>query len=118
MSAHSTSTGEVQVETTVTSQSPQRFCIYHTPFEGLRSKMFRVTHEEHEELPYRGRMAKRRAPQPKHFRDTSLGSPQACTVTLGKSYDLSRPGRYSVQFIGNDDVNGLPNSNITWFDVP
>jgi hypothetical protein len=107
---------EVLVRVTNTSQKSQRFCNYHTPFEGFRNNFISITDAQGNEVPYRGMMAKRAAPTRDDYLTLAPGKSEEARVDLRDAYALP-PGRYTVHFTGGD-ISGLPDSTPITLDVP
>jgi peptidyl-Lys metalloendopeptidase len=70
---------------------------WYTPLEGLAGKILSVTREG-QAIPYRGIMAKRGDPLPEEYLTLAPGTEVSNEVDLARSYDLSAPGRYQVEF--------------------
>lgn len=96
------------LELTVTNDgdAPARFCVYHTPFEGMRNAFLDVTDAAGKPVQYIGMMAKRSPPTAKDWRTVAPGARLRATFDLRQGY-LLVPGRYTVRFAGAD---GLPAS--------
>lgn len=85
------------------------FCTYHTPFEGIRNDIF-IVERDGEEVPYRGKMAKRAPPGPGDFLTLAPGARRGpVTVELATAYELTA-GTYTVRYRGTG-ISGLPDSN-------
>eukprot|EP00035_Acanthoeca_spectabilis_P026284 m.462074 g.462074 ORF g.462074 m.462074 type:complete len:134 (+) comp22504_c0_seq1:97-498(+) len=97
--------GPIQLRFTVTNptQQPQTFCVYHTPMEGIRGKIFDVAASGGEAVGYRGIMVKRAPPGLEH--NTTL-APGECTdaeVDIAEAYPLAA-GKYTVAFRGTSTL--------------
>lgn len=104
--------GGTEVRMTVhnPSDAAQRFCRYHTPFEGIRNRIFRVVGSDGEEISYEGMMAKRAPPGPEDFLLVAPGKDLQATVDLERGYAM-KSGSYSVNYRGTS-ISGLPDSNV------
>lgn len=69
---------------------------WHTPLEGLYNKYLKVT-VGGEDVPYRGIMAKRGNPPAESYVLIQAGASVSGSVDIGKGYDTSSPGSYSVE---------------------
>ncbi len=85
-----------------------RFCRYHTPFEGVRNDIFRVS-QGGRELGYQGMMAKRRPPGPADYLLVEPGASMEATVDLVPSWSLKK-GTWTVQYRGTG-ISGLQDSS-------
>lgn len=98
-----------------TSDERQKFCTYHTPFEGIRNDIF-VVQRGPSPLDYRGMMAKRAPPGPSdHVTLAPRASSDRATVDLRSGYELV-PGAYRVRFAGGG-ISGLPDSEWVEFTI-
>ncbi len=113
---HSAS-GEVKVETIIENptDAPRTFCDYHTPFEGIRNRIFVIRGADGGELEYQGMMAKRAPPDDEDYITLASGASRSATVDLRSAYDLS-PGAYEVHFYGSG-ICGLPDSEPITIEV-
>ena len=94
------------------SSIPGRFCVYHTPFEGIMNDIFNLTLGG-EEIPYVGVLASRRPPMEEDYCTLSPSEEKACTVEL-EGYELEKKGVYELRYDTNFD---LPASNIVHFKI-
>lgn len=85
------------------------FCVYHTPFEGMRSNFLAVIDASGKPINYRGMMAKRIAPTAEHFIHLDAGEARQVSFEISGDYVL-KPGSYQVRFLGSIH-NGLRDSN-------
>lgn len=90
-----------------TSDSAQKFCKWHTPFEPLMSTYLQITDEEGIEVNYIGAMAKRAMPpSAESYITLAANNSLASTVDLLKGYELSKKGKYTVKYTG-ENMSGL-----------
>ena len=89
------------------TDSIQRFCKWHTPFEPLLSKYLDVKNDKGEDVAYQGAMAKRIMPPPASSYIT-LKPKDIITanVDLLKAYAIKTPGNYTVTYVG-ENMSGL-----------
>lgn len=89
------------------ADTAQSFCKWHTPFEPFISKYLDVKLTSSEEINYKGAMAKRMMPPPASSYITVNSKDSASTkVDLLKGYDLSKPGKYTIIYVGQN-MSGL-----------
>lgn len=115
--APQSTTSDPVIEFTVRSPETRRFCLWHTPLEGMIADSLVVTQPDGKRSRYLGIMLKRRGPGPDDHVTLVPDVPKSATFSLGKSYDITVKGHYSVQFKGNPDINGLPDSNVLELDL-
>lgn len=96
------------IKLTLTVEGPGKFCVYHTPFEGVRNAFLTVHRDDGAEVPYAGMMAKRAPPGPEHFVTLARGEKRAAEFDVREGYQLTR-GAYRVRFEGGS-ISGLPAS--------
>ena len=91
--------GAVNVTFTLTNTSSEGLFVlnWFTPFEGLAGDIFRVQRDG-VSLPYHGIQVKRGVPIPEHYVWLDPGGSATAEVDLAEGYDLSQPGRYTLQF--------------------
>jgi hypothetical protein len=90
-----------------TADSVQHFCKWHTPFEPLMSKYLDVKAANGEEAQYQGAMAKRIMPPPADsYIAVKPGDSLSVDVNLTKGYAITKPGKYSVSYVGQN-MSGL-----------
>lgn len=88
---------------------PQKFCTYHTLFEGLRNDLFEVKRADGSALEYRGMMAKRAPPDADDFITLAPGEARTSdAVDVSEGYAFT-PGTFTVVFTGGS-ISGLPAS--------
>ncbi len=80
--------------TNVTGQ-PVTFLVWHTPLEGFKADMFRVTWKG-KPIQYLGAVYKRTPPQPGDYVTLGPGDSTSAAIDLSKAYDLSVSGPYRV----------------------
>lgn len=91
------------------TSKPQKFCTYHTLFEGLRNDLFEVKRADGSALEYRGMMAKRAPPDADDFITLAPGEARVSdAVDVSEGYAFT-PGTFSVVFTGGS-ISGLPAS--------
>ncbi|PTS96146.1 protease [Pedobacter sp. HMWF019] len=89
------------------ADTTQQFCKWHTPFEPFISKYLDVKSESGEEVNYKGAMAKRVMPPPaSSYVAVNSKDSVSATVDLLKGYDISKPARYTVIYVGQN-MSGL-----------
>jgi hypothetical protein len=93
------------------------FCDYHTPFEGIRNDFLTVIGPDGKQMHYLGMMAKRLPPTEKNFSEVGPGKSVRVGFDAWKGYSFSEPGIYRVQFLGNETINGLPDSGFIEIEV-
>lgn len=101
--------GLVQLKFTVynPADSAQQFCKWHTPFEPLMSKYLEVKNESGEEANYLGAMAKRLMPPPaSSYIKVNAKDSLATGVDLLKAYGITKPGKYTITYDGQN-MSGL-----------
>ena len=100
---------ELRMRVKNATAKPQKFCTYHTLFEGLRNDLFEVKRADGSELEYRGMMAKRAPPDADDFITLAPGEERTSdAVDISEGYAFT-PGTFSVVFTGGS-ISGLPAS--------
>ncbi len=100
---------ELRMRVKNSTSTPQKFCSYHTLFEGLRNDLFEVKRADGSELEYRGMMAKRAPPDADDFITLAPGEARTSeAVDVSEGYAFT-PGTFSVVFTGGS-ISGLPAS--------
>jgi len=97
---------KLRFELTNRSQAPVWVLRWNTPLEGWRGTILRIT-KDGEEIPFQGPMFKRGDPASGDYAEIAAGSRAEATVDLAEVYDLSRPGHYRVEVVG-DLVDATP----------
>lgn len=89
------------------ADTAQRFCKWHSPFEPFISKYLDIKSASGEEVNYKGAMAKRMMPPPaSSYIAVNAKDSVSTQVDLLKGYDISKPGRYSITYVGQN-MSGL-----------
>ena len=89
------------------TDSVQRFCKWHTPFEPLLSKYLDVKNDKGEDVAYQGAMAKRMMPPPESsYMSLNPKDSISANVDLLKAYAIKTPGNYTVTYVG-ENMSGL-----------
>ncbi|TKC60181.1 protease [Pedobacter hiemivivus] len=89
------------------ADTAQHFCKWHTPFEPFISKYLDVKSESGEEVNYKGAMAKRVMPPPaSSYMAVNSKDSVSTTVDLLKGYDLTKPAKYTITYVGQN-MSGL-----------
>ena len=89
----------VSFEIVNVSSEPILVLQWYTPLEGLWGKILKVTRDG-EAVQYRGPLAKRGPINRDDYSRIEPGKSAKEDVDLSKPYDLSAPGTYRVEFIG------------------
>jgi len=72
---------------------------WHTPFEGIRNDIFRVTRNG-KEMDYQGIMAERANPKSmKSYMLLKAKGSKTASINLVKYYDFSKPGLYTISYV-------------------
>lgn len=89
------------------ADTTQHFCKWHTPFEPFISKYLDIKSASGEEINYKGAMAKRVMPPPaSSYLPVNSKDSISITVDLLKGYDITKPARYTINYVGQD-MSGL-----------
>ncbi|GGI50767.1 hypothetical protein GCM10011425_19790 [Mucilaginibacter galii] len=89
------------------TDSVQRFCKWHTPFEPLLSKYLDVKNDKGEDVAYQGAMAKRIMPPPESsYLSLNPKDSISANVDLLKAYAIKTPGNYTITYVG-ENMSGL-----------
>ena len=89
------------------TDSTKKFLKWQTPFEPLLSKYLDIKNEQGEEVAYKGPMAKRMMPPPAEaYLSLEPKDSLKATVDILKGYDLTKPGKYTVNYTG-ENISGL-----------
>lgn len=104
----------VNLRFSIRNQSDRTLYIltWYTPLEGIAGEIFSVTRDG-EAVPYRGIMAKRGDPSRDEYIVVRPRAEASVVVDLAEEYDLSRAGRYQVEFTSRlhdvtDDESAVP----------
>jgi peptidyl-Lys metalloendopeptidase len=87
----------VEVVLTNTSRKTLRIPKWQLPSAAADSNLFRISREG-EEVRFHGRMIKRAAPTMADYAVLRPGQAHRSVVELGRMYDLSKPGLYTVTY--------------------
>ena len=94
--------GDVDVTLTVTlvntTRHPIQVLKWQLPDDELEGALFRITREDGSTVRYEGPIVKRAAPQAQDHLRIDAGATVSYQVELTASYDLSRSGRYSIEY--------------------
>ena len=89
------------------ADTAQHYCKWHTPFEPFISKYLDVKSASGEEVNYKGAMAKRVMPPPaSSYVAVNSKDSVSTVVDLLKGYDITRPARYTITYVGQN-MSGL-----------
>jgi len=100
---------ELRMRVKNSTGKPQKFCTYHTLFEGLRNDIFDVKNADGTKLDYRGMMAKRAPPGDDDFITLAPGEERTSNpVDISEGYAFSS-GAFTVMFSGGA-ISELPAS--------
>jgi hypothetical protein len=89
------------------TDSPKKFCKWHTPFEPLMSKYLDITDADGTEAQYKGPMAKRVMPPPASSYITVAPKDSiSITINLLQAYDIAKPSKYTVHY-NAEQMSGL-----------
>ncbi len=100
------------------SPAPQSFCMFQTPFEDFRADYLAVLGPDGVQADYIGVKIKRNPPSERHFLTLAPGESKSASIALSAGYRLVGAGPWSVQFKGQAEVNGLPDSNTVTVGAP
>lgn len=94
--------GDVDVNITVTltntTRHPIHVLAWQLPSDEVEGALFRITGEDGRPVRYEGPMVKRAAPQARDQVRIEAGATLSYTVELTAAYDLSRSGRYAIEY--------------------
>jgi hypothetical protein len=82
------------------TESPVSMLQWNTPFEGWRGTILSVSFDG-KELPYQGPMTKRGDPGAQEYVRIRAGESMITALDLSQAYDVSKPGRYTVNVTGD-----------------
>jgi len=89
------------------TDSLQRFCKWHTPFEPFLADYLIITDRDSTKVRYRGAMAKRMMPPPPEaYLEVAPRDSMSTTVDLTKAYAFDKPGTYHIVYQGQR-ISGL-----------
>jgi peptidyl-Lys metalloendopeptidase len=92
----------VEVSVSNTSRHPIHVLRWQLPADDDEGALFRITHEDGSRARYNGAIVKRAKPDAGDFVKIDAGATLRYTVELTASYDLSRNGRYTIEYAGRD----------------
>ncbi|MCP4180706.1 MAG: hypothetical protein GY756_23345 [bacterium] len=98
------------------SKDDLEFCYWHTPFENDFTADFFEIKCDGAILPYKGILIKRKAPVKDDYIKLKPGKVISHEIELNKGYDIGKPGKYTVKFLGSD-INKLPDSDSISFII-
>ncbi len=94
--------GDVDVTLTVTlvntTRHPIQVLKWQLPEDDLEAALFRIVREDGSTVRYEGPIVKRAAPQAQDHVRIDAGATVSYTAELTANYDLSRSGRYSIEY--------------------
>lgn len=90
---------ELRFQLTNRTAQPLYVLTWRTPLEGLMGNDFQITRDG-TEVPYQGRMVKRGNPLAEHYVTLAPGASVDAKVELSLAYEMTRPGRYRIEFRG------------------
>ncbi len=94
--------GDVDVNVTVTltntTRHPIHVLAWQLPSDEVEGALFRITGEDGRPVRYEGPIVKRAAPQARDHVRIEAGATLNYTVELTAAYDLSRSGRYAIEY--------------------
>jgi len=102
--------GDVDVTVNVTVTNTQRHPVvlmkWQLPSDEMEAPLFRITRDDHQPVRYLGAIVKRAAPDATELVKLDPGASLTYQVELTGNYDLSRNGRYTIEYISRGK-NGL-----------
>lgn len=96
----------VDVTVTNTTRHPVNLLKWQLPQADWEQPLFRVVDENGKVVSYTGALFKRAAPQAADHVKLDAGASVSYQVELTAAYDLSRNGRYTVQYLARGDKAG------------
>ncbi|HZI03138.1 MAG TPA: protease [Archangium sp.] len=90
---------ELRFQLTNRTAQPLYVLKWRTPLEGLMGKDFQVTRDG-TEVDFKGRMVKRGNPSAEAYLTLAPGASADARVDLSQAYDMTKPGRYRIEFNG------------------
>lgn len=101
------------------ADTAQHFCKWHSPFEPFISKYLDIKSASGEEVNYKGAMAKRVMPAPPSSYITVNPKDSVSTIVdLLKGYDISKPGQYSINYVGQNMSGLIVKDSISFLYIP
>ncbi len=102
--------GDVDVTVNVTVTNTQRHPVvllkWQLPSDDMEAPLFHITRDDHQPVRYLGAIVKRAAPDASELVRLEPGASLTYQVELTGNYDLSRNGRYSIEYVSRGK-NGL-----------
>jgi len=94
---------DVVVNVTITNTSPHPVTLlkWQLPSDEMEAPLFRITRDDRLPVRYLGAMVKRTPPQADDLVKLPPGAALSYEVELTGSYDLSRSGRYTIEYVGH-----------------
>lgn len=97
------------------ADTAQQFCKWHTPFEPLMSKYLEIVNEAGVEADYKGAMAKRIMPPPaSSYIKLNSKDTLSANVDLLKGFAITKPGKYTVTYVGQNMSGLVVNKSISF----
>jgi len=97
------------------ADTAQQFCKWHTPFEPLMSKYLEIVNEAVVEADYKGAMAKRIMPPPaSSYIKLNSKDTLSANVDLLKGFAITKPGKYTVTYVGQNMSGLVVNKSISF----
>ncbi|MED5618489.1 M35 family metallo-endopeptidase [Ideonella sp. BN130291] len=96
----------VNLTVTNTANHPVALLKWQLPSDDMQAPLFRITHEDGTPVRYLGRIVKRAAPRAGDMVVLQPGASLSYQVELTGAYDLSRNGRYAIEFVSRGHANG------------
>jgi peptidyl-Lys metalloendopeptidase len=91
----------IMVTITNTSAQPVSLLKWQLPSDDMEAPLFRITRDDHLPVRYLGALVKRMAPQAEDLVTLQPGASLSYQVELTGAYDLSRSGRYTIEYVGH-----------------
>jgi peptidyl-Lys metalloendopeptidase len=100
---------DVTVTVTVTNTSPHQVTLlkWQLPSDDMEAPLFRITRDDNLPVRYLGAMVKRTPPQAEDLVKLPPGASLSYQVELTGAYDLSRSGRYTIEYVGHARHAGM-----------
>lgn len=98
----------VEVSVTNTTRHPMHVLRWQLPADDDEGALFRITHEDGSRARYSGAIVKRAKPDASDFVKLDGGATLRYTVELTASYELTRNGRYTIEYTGRDAHGASP----------
>jgi len=89
----------VDVSVTNVTRAPIHVLRWQLPGEEAEGALFRITREDGSRAPYQGAVVKRAKPESNDFVKLDPGATLSYRVELTADYDLSRNGRYMIEYV-------------------